>query len=72
MIEEQAAAEEIELEHVEVIPRDNVGMENYLSKFPLSRGKIPGLVGPSIEITETIAITTVSLRKPSASPRLML
>ena len=49
----------IELNHYEVIPRKQIGSAVYLEKFPLSRGKIPGLAGPGIEITETVAIVTV-------------
>ncbi|KAL8897461.1 MAG: hypothetical protein Q9207_007206, partial [Kuettlingeria erythrocarpa] len=55
----QAAAEGIELDHVEVVPREGIGKTEYLSKFPLSRGKIPGLDGPDgLKLTETLAITT--------------
>lgn len=39
----QAEAEGIHLNHVEVIPRKNIGTDVYVKKFPLSRGKIPGL-----------------------------
>ncbi|KAI4176239.1 MAG: hypothetical protein LQ346_007918, partial [Caloplaca aetnensis] len=55
----EAAAEGIELDQVEVIPREGIGKTEYLSKFPLSRGKIPGLEGPDgLKLTETLAITT--------------
>lgn len=57
----QAAAEGIELNHFEVIPRMNIGKDEYMAKFPLSMGKIPGLEGPHVLLTETMAITTVSL-----------
>lgn len=50
------------MNHFEVIPRKNVGLDVHLRKFPLSRGKIPGLTGPGVEITETIAIVTVGQR----------
>lgn len=57
----QAAAEGIELNQVEVIPREGIGKSEYLTKFPLSRGKIPGLEGlDGLRLTETLAITTVS------------
>ena len=56
----QAEAEGIELNHFEVIPRKNVGLDVHLKKFPLGNGKIPGLEGPGIEITETLAIAVVS------------
>ena len=56
----QAAAEGIPLTHVEVIPREGIGKAEYISKFPLSRGKIPGLEGPEgLKLIETLAITTV-------------
>lgn len=55
----QAEAEGIKLSHFEVIPRKNVGLDVHLKKFPLSKGKIPGLAGPGVEITETIAVVTV-------------
>ncbi|RAO72342.1 uncharacterized protein BHQ10_008354 [Talaromyces amestolkiae] len=42
---------------VEVQPRRNIRREEYVSKFPLSQGKIPGLEGPKISLTETIAIS---------------
>lgn len=45
---------------VEVQPRRNIRREEYLSKFPLSQGKIPGFEGPKISLTETIAISLVS------------
>lgn len=44
---------------VEVQPRRNIRGEEYVSKFPLSQGKIPGLQGPKIGLTETIAISLV-------------
>ncbi|KAF8534752.1 hypothetical protein BDD12DRAFT_918824 [Trichophaea hybrida] len=53
-----AAAEGIELNHVEVVPRKNIGKEEYMAKFPLSSGKIPGLEGPVVMLTETLAIVT--------------
>ncbi|KAF8252248.1 glutathione-S-transferase theta, GST [Wilcoxina mikolae CBS 423.85] len=53
-----AAAEGIELNHVEVVPRKNIGKEEYMAKFPLSSGKIPGLEGPGVMLTETLAIVT--------------
>ncbi|KAL8920833.1 MAG: hypothetical protein Q9208_006005 [Pyrenodesmia sp. 3 TL-2023] len=57
-----AAAEGIQLDQVEVIPREGIGNTEYLSKFPLSRGKIPGLEGPDgLRLTETLAITTIGL-----------
>jgi hypothetical protein len=31
-----------------------------MTKFPLSHGKIPGMEGPDLRLTETIAIVTVS------------
>ncbi|KAL8726522.1 MAG: hypothetical protein Q9166_006654 [cf. Caloplaca sp. 2 TL-2023] len=58
MIRIIAAAEHIPLNHFEVDPRKNINTSTHLSHFPLSRGKIPGLVGPGIEITEVIAIAT--------------
>lgn len=59
MIRIVAAAEGIPLNHFQVVPRQNIGLDPHLSHFPLSRGKIPGLRGPGIAITEVIAITTV-------------
>lgn len=65
-----AAAEEIELSHYEVIPRKNIGKDVYISKFPLSRGKIPGLEGPGVQLTETLAIVTY-LAKASNKSKLL-
>ena len=51
----------VEVELVEVVPRDEVGVKEYEELFPLSQGKIPGLAGPGSEgvrLTETIAIAT--------------
>ena len=56
----QAELENIPLKLVEVIPRRNIGVVEYTAKFPLSHGKIPGMEGPDLQLTETIAIITVS------------
>ena len=54
-----ARAEEIEFELVKVVPRDEVGSAEYVTMFPLSRGKIPGLTGPGgVRLTETVAIAS--------------
>ncbi|KAF8581884.1 glutathione-S-transferase theta, GST [Ramaria rubella] len=53
-----AAAEGIPLNHFRVVIRTDIGREEYMAKFPLSRGKIPGLEGPNVKLTETLAITT--------------
>jgi len=53
-----AEFEGIPLELLEVIPRKNVGKAEYVAKFPLSQGKIPGIEGPDLRLTETIAIVT--------------
>ncbi|KAL8781961.1 MAG: hypothetical protein Q9213_005769 [Squamulea squamosa] len=58
-----AAAEKIEINNVEVIPREDIGKADYVEKFPLSRGKIPGLEAPNgLRLTETIAIATYLAR----------
>ena len=48
--------EGIQLNSIDVIPRKAIGLDVYKEKFPLSKGKIPGLAGPGIEITETVAV----------------
>ncbi|CEJ94118.1 hypothetical protein VHEMI09669 [[Torrubiella] hemipterigena] len=55
-----AAAEGITITQCLVNPRKNINKTAYMQIFPLSQGKIPGLRGPGIEITETIAITYAS------------
>ncbi|KAB8210960.1 glutathione S-transferase [Aspergillus parasiticus] len=51
-----AAAEGIELNHFEVIPRRGVNKAEYMARFPRSQGKIPALEGPNIKLTETLSI----------------
>lgn len=51
-----AELEGIPVELVEVIPRKNVGKDEYRAKFPLSQGKIPGIEVQGLRLTETIAI----------------
>ena len=54
-----AEAEGIHLDLCTVVPRDGIRKEEYMGKFPLSRGKIPGLEGPAgLRLTETLAIAT--------------
>ena len=56
-----ARAVGVEVELVEVVPRDGVGVKEYEELFPLSQGKIPGLAGQGpegVRLTETIAIAT--------------
>lgn len=48
---------------MEVIPRKNVGKDEYKVKFPLSQGKIPGIEVQGLRLTETIAIVMVGHRK---------
>ncbi|KAE8373755.1 glutathione S-transferase [Aspergillus bertholletiae] len=57
-----ATAEGIELELHRVVPRQGIGKEEYEKKFPISTGKIPGLEGPGIQLTETLAIVTFLAR----------
>ncbi|KZF20955.1 hypothetical protein L228DRAFT_240672 [Xylona heveae TC161] len=52
----KAEAEGIQLAIHQVVPRQGIGKDDYKSKFPLSAGKIPGLEGPDIQLTETLAI----------------
>ncbi|KAG6009343.1 hypothetical protein E4U21_002651 [Claviceps maximensis] len=51
-----AAAQGIPLELIEVVPRENIGRQLLMAKFPRSNGKIPALEAPNIELTETISI----------------
>lgn len=60
LIANQAAAEGISLHQSLVVPRKNINKATYQVRFPLSQGKIPGLEGPGIKLTETIAIAYVS------------
>ena len=54
-----AEAEGIPLQLCEVVPRDGIGKADYIKKFPLARGKIPGLEGPKgLKLTETVAIAS--------------
>ena len=56
----QATAKHIPLENVTVVPRDGIGKDEFIVKFPRSRGKIPGLECPDgTVLTETLAIVTV-------------
>jgi len=57
-----AELESLDVELTEVIPRANIGKVEYMAKFPLSRGKIPGLETADLKITETIAIVTYLAR----------
>ena len=67
-LDQQAAAEGIDLIESIIIPRNNVNTATYMERFPLSQGKIPAIEGPNIKITETVAIATVnSLLAVSAS-----
>ncbi|KAI9925962.1 hypothetical protein ASPWEDRAFT_169822 [Aspergillus wentii DTO 134E9] len=57
-----AALEGIPLHLSTVVPRMYVNTDEYISEFPLSRGKVPALKGPDVKITEVIAITTYLAR----------
>lgn len=61
--EHQAAAEGITLTQSLVIPRNGVNKAAYMERFPLSQGKIPGLEGPGVKLTETISIVYVSIEQ---------
>ncbi|KAG5950176.1 hypothetical protein E4U53_005414 [Claviceps sorghi] len=54
-----AAAQNIPLELVEVVPRENIGRQLLLDRFPRSHGKIPALDAPGLQLTETISIALV-------------
>lgn len=56
---DQAELQGIPMKLVEVQPRRNIRREEYLSKFPLSQGKIPGFASSKVSLTETIAISLV-------------
>lgn len=60
----KAFLEGVDIELSKVVPRNYIGTDAYIAKFPLSKGKIPGLEGPGIKIHEVIAISTV---RPSAT-----
>ena len=55
----QAAAEDIPITLFTVVPSKGTGKAEYMARFPMSRGKIPGLEGKGVKLTETLAITTV-------------
>ncbi|QMW30600.1 hypothetical protein G4B84_005981 [Aspergillus flavus NRRL3357] len=67
-----AAAEGIELNHFEVIPRRGVNKAEYMARFPRSQGKIPGLEGPNIKLTETLSIAMVSTHLTAFLRRLLV
>ncbi|KAH8658399.1 glutathione-S-transferase theta, GST [Xylariales sp. PMI_506] len=52
-----AAAQEIHLDQVEVIPRMEMNRDLLIREFPMSSGKIPALEGPGVKLTETLAIS---------------
>lgn len=56
----QAELEGIKYELMEVVPRKNINKADYMVKFPLSHGKIPGIEIAGFRLTETVAIVSVS------------
>ncbi|KAK2603422.1 hypothetical protein QQS21_004372 [Conoideocrella luteorostrata] len=50
-----AAAQGIEIELSESIPRQNINRDFLISRFPRSRGKIPVLEGHAVTLTEYLA-----------------
>lgn len=46
-------------ELIELIPRQNISKIMYMARFPLNKGKIPGIEAVGLCLTETVAIVTV-------------
>ncbi|KAM3539818.1 hypothetical protein ARSEF1564_007259 [Beauveria bassiana] len=65
-----AAARNISLDRLEVIPRKNINWDLLISRFPRSRGKIPAIEDNGVKLTEVIAIC-VYLAKVSGPGPLM-
>ncbi|KAL4782542.1 glutathione S-transferase [Aspergillus varians] len=66
-----AKAARIDVELQTVIPRQGVGKKEYMEKFPLSLGKIPGLEGPGVQLTETLAILTYLVKSSPTTAGLL-
>lgn len=55
-----------------MIPRRGVNKAEYMARFPRSQGKIPGLEGPNIKLTETLSIAMVSTHLTAFLRRLLV